>query len=195
MLEKIICYLTGKLEDTGYFQKIFPFVELIQKGDNLRPAEYLGKGQYKDVTRFDHYNGMAYLRKVGSTRTSKDDEFSEVPCDTTLKFEYSLRLVVCVPKSSLTKDDEFSDERMTNTIISALTGESGSIKPQLKALSVTIIPSQVITNNKDVLNEEYPGFALADINYKYAYAAIDFLVTVHIKQSCITTECEEAYYA
>jgi hypothetical protein len=195
MLEKIICYLTGKLNETEYFQKIFPFVELIQKGDNLRPAEYLGKGQFKDVTRFDHYNGMAYFRKAGSTKTSEgDDEISEVPCSLLLKFEYPLRLVMCVPKEKLTKDDEFSDERMTNTILSVVTGEGGAIKNQLKALEVTFIPTQVITSNKDVLNDEYPGFSINDINYKYAYAAIDLTVTVQIKQSCLQTECEEAYY-
>ncbi len=194
MLEQIICFIISGLGSSNYFEKIFPLVELIQKDKGYRPAEYVGKGQFKDVTLFDHYNGMAYFRQTGGKRISKlDPKEGEVACQTYLQIEYPLRLVACIPKSKLSNDDAFSDDRIATTIGALLTSENGLINGQLKASYVSVIPTDVISSNKDVLDQEYPGLEIKDVNYAFAYLAVDFLVTVQIKASCINSECINGY--
>lgn len=180
MLKEIICHLVDKVQATDYFEKVFPFVELLAKG----PAEYIGKGQYSDVTRFDHYNGMAYFRKNGDAITSRLER-DGVPCGMWLNIETPMRMVACVPKAKLEEDDAFADEYIAETFTKVLSFEGGALVSDIKASYLSSIPVRVVTDNKSVLSQEYDG-TLEEINFSYAYLAIDFNVTVQIKSDCIT---------
>lgn len=197
MLERVTDYLVGRVSESNYFQKIFPFVELIEKEDTMRPAEYIGKGQYSDVTRFDNYDGMAYFRMTGKERITKDnvDALDLASCDQKLTVVFPMRIVACVPKSSASKDDAFTDERISRTLMAHLLTDGGALKDDLRATSVKIFPESITFSNKEILSEEYRGLEkLQDINYEFSYHAIDFSVTIKIKESCLTAECQEAYY-
>lgn len=194
MLEQIICFLITQLGASNYFEKIIPLVELVAKDKGYRPAEYVGKGQFQEISHFDHYNGLAYFRQAGSERVIKiEPKEGEVGCQTFLQIEYPLRLVACIPKAKLSKDDAFTDDRIATTISKMITGENGLINGQIKAFYTSVIPSDVISRNKDVLAQEYEGDQLKDINYAFAYLAVDFIVTVQIKASCIQGECDNDY--
>lgn len=198
MLDRITDYLTGKILETEYFDKVFPFVEIVTKQDASYPAQYCGKGQYQQVNNFDNYNGLAYFRMTGKerySRASQNDLMDMASCEDKFEITFPLRLVACVPKSKLSKDDAFTDERISRTLISYLVTNGGALKDDLKATSVKIFPDTVTFQNQEILNEEYSGIEkMKDINYNFSYHAIDFSVIVEVKESCLTEECLEAYY-
>lgn len=196
MLDRITDYLKGKLSESNYFQKIYPLVEIVSKQDTSYPAYYTGKGQHEQVTNFDNYNGLAYFRLAGKQRINKASSNDLMGiCDTKLEMTFPLRLVACVPKSSLSKDDAFTDERISRTLISHLLTDGGPLKDELRATLLKIFPESVSFSNQDILNEEYSGLEnMKQINYNFSYHAIDFNVVIEIKESCLTDECLEEYY-
>lgn len=196
MLERITDYLVGRVSLSGYFDELFPFVELIER-DNIKfPAIYKGNGEYGAVNDFDNYNGMAYFRMNGKQRlTDISDNSSFDMCDKKLEVVYPMRIVAVVPKSKLSKDDAFTDDRVSRTLIELLLQDGGDLKSQLKASSLSIFPEMVTFDNYQVLAEEYQNLPkMKDVNFNFSYHAIDFTVTINIKQSCLTAECEEVYY-
>lgn len=196
MLSRITEHLHAAIEATGYFEKIFPMAELIAKGDMVYPATYCEKGEYKSVNNFDQYNGLAYIRMDGKQRFQNASQNSDMPiCDPDVQMEFPLRLVACIPKAKLSADDAFSDERVSRTLIAALTQVGGQIKQSLRASGYTSFPDAVDMDSRSILREEYHNVEkMQDINYGFSYCAIDFTVTIKIKASCITAECDEAYY-
>lgn len=196
MLSRITEHIHTALESTDYFDTIFPFVEKIKRDGKEFPAMYCQDGQYKSVNNFDSYYGVAYIRQTGKQRFSNVTEQPKMPaCDLLLSIETPLRIVVCIPKKKLSVDDAFSKERVSTTLIKALTGQGGLIKQELKANDYLSLPQNVDTDARSVLNEEYSGLEkMQDINYNYCYCAIDLNITIKIKASCITTECQMEYY-
>lgn len=196
MLERITDYLVGKISESNYFQKIYPFVEIVNKDNASYPAQYTSKGQYEHVSNFDNYSGMAYFRMTGKQRINRAQSNDMIGmCDTKLEITIPLRLVACVQKSTLTKDDAFTDERISRTLISHLLTDGGPLKDELQATSLKIFPESVTYSNQDILNEEYSGLEnMKQINYNFSYHAIDFNVVIEIKESCLSTECTEQYY-
>lgn len=194
MLKSILTYLYGRVDETGYFEKIFPLVELVERDGITYPAHYTGKGQYESVSNFDAWNGMAYFRLTTKQIINKPAFDPMSMCDEAVDMTFNLRLVACVPKSKLSEDDAFADERISKTIISKLIIDGGWIKDELKATSFTAFPSVVTYDNRQILQEEYNNVSkMKDVNYNYSYHAIDFAVTVRVKESCLTTECEPYY--
>lgn len=189
MLEIIICYLIAKLKPTNYFETLFPLAELIRtsgKSDAFRPVVYLANGQAKDISVYDHFNGVCYFRETGKETS---EEINKGNCRTELQIQHPLRLVGCVPKSKLTKDDNYSDDRIANSLRKVLTENGGLLKNYLKANSLSISVSSISKNHREILSEEYPGTEFKDINLNYSLVAIDFNVTVAIYADCIESEC------
>lgn len=194
MLNRIISYLYGKIDDTGYFEKIYPFVEQVERDGIVYPSQYIGNGQYESVSNFDSYNGLAYFRLLSKQIINRPSPDPMSMCDESLEMIYPLRLVACIPKSKLSEDDSFADERISKTLISKLLVNGGAIKDELKASSFVSFPSTVTFDNRQILQEEYNNVTkMKDVNYNYSYHAIDFTITVRVKESCLTTECEPYY--
>lgn len=196
MLSRISEHLHAAIESTGYFEAIYPMAELISKDDVVYPALYCENGEYKSVNNFDNYNGLAYVRMNGKQRFRDVTERRDWPgCDPDVEMEFPLRLIACVPKKKLSKDDALTDERVSRTLIAAITATGGQIKQSLKASHYASFPESVDMDSKSILREEYRNMPkMQDINYNFCYCAIDFTVTIIIKASCITAECDEAYY-
>lgn len=194
MLSKIISYLYGRVDETGYFEKIYPLVEQVERDGIVYPAQYIGNGNYESVNNFDSYNGVAYFRLTTKQIINRPSPDPMSMCDEYIEMIFPLRLVGCVPKSKLSEDDAFADERISKTIISKLIIDGGSIKDELRASSFVSFPSVVTFDNRQILSEEYNNASkMKGVNYNYSYHAIDFTVTVKVKESCLTTECEEYY--
>ena len=188
MLEKITEHLIDKLEATNYFQKLFPFVELIDRDGKSSPEFYDKKGQYQKVSNFDHYNGLCYIRQTASDTVSKLEENSRA-CKILLQFVYPLRVVACVPKEKTGNDDAFTDDRVAKDLIRILTSEGGLIQQTLNASYISFIPTQVTKSKTQVIADEYSGYDIK-INLKYSYIAIDLNCVVNIYDSCLEDPCE-----
>jgi hypothetical protein len=196
VIEKIICHLVDRASESNYFEKIFPFARIITNigvFDNKqviqsKPAQYNGNGQLDDVTIFDNKNGTAYFRMNGKLNISSPVN-NGVPCDDELKFAFPIRFVGCVQKSKLSKDDAFSEERMSQSLINKLSFKKGSLTKDLQAISVTFIPSSVTFDGYTIASEEYRNRGITTFNFNFAYIAIDFTASVVIKINCLQNEC------
>lgn len=190
MLSAIQQNIVSRLQATGYFDKIYPMVELVAKGDTVFPAQYCGQGQYTQVSNYDNYNGLAYIRMIGKERiSSADDEFAM--CDPVVQVEYPMRMVACVPKNKLSVDDAYADDRISKTLVIAITQKGGTIKQVLKAIDYSTLVDAIDFDNRRILSEEYQNIPkMQDINYRFSYHAIDFVVMVKTRLSCMAGECD-----
>lgn len=195
MLEKIICYLTDLTKQSGYFETVFPLARMTSKPAEVNgrtitqswPVQYTTKGQQDDVTIFDNKSGVAYFRLTGKVNISTPLN-NQVPCNDELKFDFPIRLVGCVQKSKI-KDDTFAEERLTLSLIQQLAFKHGPLTKDLSATSVTFIPTNTDLDGASIASQEYRNKGIKEINYNYAYIAIDFTASVTIKINCITPEC------
>jgi hypothetical protein len=188
-------YLTSLMEGSGYFEKVFPLVDQVVRSDGkMAPEQCCGKGQYTKVNDFDHVKGLCYFRETGSETVSRVDKENDVPCKILSQITYPLRMVAIVPKELLSKDDAFSDERISKTLLKILTMQGGPVQSSLKAINILFQPSVILKNHVDILAQEYSGYdKMKNLNFKYSYHAIDFNVTVDIYNDCIIPECELSY--
>lgn len=196
MLERIICFLVDLTKQSGYFETVFPLARMTSKpakiGDRVViqswPVQYTTKGQQDDVTIFDNKSGVAYFRLTGKVGISTPIN-NQVPCNDELKFDFPIRLVGCVQKKNLIKDDTFAEERLTRSLIQQLTISHSELTKDLSAKKVTFIPSNIEMDGASIAAQEYRNKGIIEINYNYAYIAIDFTASVTIKINCITPEC------
>lgn len=193
MTKAIVQYINAKLAVLNYFDKQFELVEIITRSDGQkRPAEYHHKGEYKDVTKFDKYNGMSYIRKRGSVTTSETDDTLSA-CGDLINLSMPLRLVAVIPRKKLTCDDKYSEDVIASTITRELTDRTSDLKKTFHARSGRISIDSYNTNGNEILSEEYSGIQATDINFKFAYIAFDIAVNLLINKNCLTKDCDGAY--
>lgn len=193
MLELIISRLLTVVKGLDYFERIIPLVEQKSDGEKTMPHEYLGKGQYSPISNFDNYNGVAYLRRTGNIDSNRSGEKPIAACIQLIDFSYPLRLVAAIKRELLPKDCAFSDDIFAIEIAGKLVGQNGKLKSDLGATTVEINPSKILFDRSQILNEEYPGRKITDIDYKMSYIAIDLQVKVTINKNCIKTICDQQY--
>ena len=194
MIKDVIEFLNDSLEDTGYFDQRFGLCELVQRSDGqISPKQYCGKGEWKEVSNFDSYNGVSYFRKTGDTGIEllepDDATASLIACEDTNVFTFPLKLVGCIPRKKLKTDDAYSDDRTVNSLIAAVQADTSGLATLLQARTIYITADSYTTNNQAILSEEYTNISPNDINYNFIYFAINITVEVNILTSCIITEC------
>lgn len=189
MIRAISEHISDALVD--YVETYFPLVELKSDDKKTFPAYYEG-GEYKHVSNFDSYNGMAYLRVDGKPIAQEYTD-ETVPCANVLQFIYPIRVVFAIPRSKVKTDDAFAKESLAMDLIRAITTKGGPLKATLLARSVSIMPTAWDVDSIRVLKEEYEDHPI-DINYKFIYGMIGFNVDIIIKKDCIKNSCDEVCY-
>jgi hypothetical protein len=188
MLKDAIEFINSKLEVLNYFEKSYGLCEIITKGDKSFPAQYNTGGEYRQINNFDKYNGVSYTRKRGDIRIS-DEENTLQACTLLSRVRIPLRLVVIIPRKKLDCDNEYSEDVIAQTIIRAITTRSGDLKTALGARMATLMIDSYSTDSISILSEEYSSSKKKDINYKFAYLALNIDVEAVVTQDCLTREC------
>lgn len=192
MIKATIEFINAKLATMNYFEKSFGLCETISKGAKTFPAEYHSKGEYKQVNNFDSYNGVSYIRKRGDISISDEDNTMQA-CGILSNVNVPLRLVVVIPRKKLDCDDNYSEDVIAQTIMRELLSKSPELKVALRARQARIQVDSYSTDSLSILNEEYGSYAKKDINYKYAYLALDLSVIALVTHDCLTQDCYEVY--
>jgi len=196
MIRQIAEFFDTKLALTGWVEKFFPLVKQNFDGDKGVPEYYKGRGQYEQVSNFDNWNGMAYLRLTSSPSVNENTDNQNIKaCANAYSINYPLRLVFCIKRSQLKLDDAFAEDRLVTDLIKALAGKNGTLKSNLRAMATNIVPESWTTESVDVIRDEYPGRNDVDINMEFIYGAINFNVSILIDKNCITDSCEDNCYA
>ena len=192
MIKATIEFINQKLATLNYFEKSFGLCEVISKGDKTFPAEYVSKGEYKQINNFDKYNGVSYLRKNGDVSIS-DETNTLQACGILSNINIPLTLIVVVPRNKLDCDDNYSEDVIAQTIMKELLTKGGELKTVLKARNARLQVDGYSTNSLAIISGEYSNYPKKDINYKYAYLSLDISVLATVTHDCLTQDCYGFY--
>ena len=187
MIDLITAYLTEKVATLELFKKIVPLAEIITKEDETAfPAQYCGKGEYKDILDFDRNNGLIYFRKNGSISSDTSDNNS-VGSENGIKLTIPFKTVFAIRKDIIKGlDNAFIDDKMCLNLIAILTDNNiKSLKKSLKAEGVSIVIQTWNTDRIKVWEEEYKKIPM-EMPFEYVYASIDFNVVIEGSVNCFT---------
>lgn len=189
MIESIVSYLKTVLEASDYFEKVFPLCEIRENPNEKKPAHYKCKGQYEDIN-IDHENGLAYFLRDG------DPSFSVYTgamltdsCATYLTVRYPLKAILTVPKAKLPTDDEYTEDRIAQSLIALIGDNTAALKVTLNAKEVSFFIPKYSTHKMGILREQYGTTATNEPNYKLAYLSLSITAEVVIDEDCIEPEC------
>lgn len=193
MIKTITEYINTKLLALNYFQRQYGLCVQITRSDGRKmPAQYLGKGEYMDISNFDKYSGVSYMRKRGSISIA-DIEDNLIGCTSLLSINVPLKLIVIVPRKKLPCDDRYAEDKMILSIIKAVTSRSSDLKRSLSAKKASIFITSFNTSNSEVLKEEYTNIKKTGMNFKYVYASLDIEANIITDKNCIDQDCELTY--
>jgi hypothetical protein len=191
MIQLIIPYLITQIESLELFRNIIGLAEIITKGEDSYPAQYCGKGNYKNVLDIDYKNGLIYFRKTGSVTIDPSDNNS-IGSENDLKITIPLRAVFAIKKNTVKGlDDSFIDDKMCLNLIKVITDNNvRSLKQSLKVSTVGFIVQNWNTSREQVWSEEFKNIPM-EMDFEYVYASIDFNVNIEGSKECFTEyNCE-----
>ncbi len=187
MLSTIINRLSTAISTR--LQQNYGLAKILYQGKKSFPAKYVGQGQYKPI-EIDNWAGMNYFRLNGDIASSNEEV--RASCGKAIKLIYPIRLIACVKKSVLGKDDAFSSETLSLLLIKDIKSIT-ELPSDLSAMRASIEVSRFSTDDKEILSREYSGIELLKngINYEYCLVAIDMDIEILINADCIELTCKE----
>lgn len=187
MLSDLITYLNGLLTTAGYFDKVYPLAELIQRKEKTFPGVFYedkGKnGEYQTVTGFDKEQGISYWRLSGPIGTANED--SQVSARSHFVGTYPL-VLVCGIKRSLLGDynTAYSHDRMSRAIHKLFKDNEANAKRAIGASRVTFELGSVTHDRYQIQSEEFIEVS-KQVSSNYLILKLEFTVTVASKKACI----------
>lgn len=191
MLSNIISALNVRLLQTNYFKETYGLSTLVNPDGNSYPVLYCGKGSYKHVSNFDELNGSCYWRKTGSTSSSDIDVTSMVSSKKMVRLTFPLRLVAVVSREKMTIDNPYNAETLARTIFGVINKNlNGNIRQTVGARAIYLNLTSIEDSNADVFGVEFAGSDQKMLNDKLVICALNFSISVDIRQDCIVGECD-----
>lgn len=184
MLEAIILYINNRISGLDTFARLFSLCELIKDADeSVFPAEYCSKDEYKNVTDFDFFKGVAYHRLRGEV-TRSEIEGANSGCDLQITQTYPMRTVALVGKDILNTDNNFIDLKIAENIINILTIKNNNIlAKELKADVVTIKINSYTIDKEVILSNEFQNIK-PKVDFNNVMVSIDYDVIVEGSHKC-----------
>jgi len=171
MITYLYCDLADKLKDSGYFESVYEYTEII--------------------------NGSAYIRKRGNVSMQIDRTATRLTsCSDTIQMVTAtipLRLVVAVPKTQL-EDSPLVDDILAADLIGVLQSDMQATATAMDATSVICAVSGYDTDSVTIWEAENKGVALDETKvYRFAYLAIDFICEIRGDVQCLQNCLKNEY--
>lgn len=190
MIKDIIGGLNKNLECLELFQNIFG-LGFLQKSANesqeiTQPVVYDKDGELIAVA--DHFDsdiyGLSYWRKTGDV--SVDHIQSAISTNNDVQFIYPLQLFGLIKRSILKDDDEFADDLVCLDIIKELVNDNwADLKQTIGAKRLVVEANGYSNDRNQIINNEFAGTKLDDIDFAFAVFTINFKITVLTNKNCI----------
>lgn len=186
MLEKIIVKLHSKIADR--FDQFYPLVELIEVSeDKVLPKQYVSDGQYKAIN-FDNFAGVGYFRIKEPVTIEESESPTPKPVH---DFKYSLRLVGCIKKSVIGRDDPYSCDTLCLTLTKDLEAANRFIMQEVSARRGSVEVTSYQTVASEVVKEEFSGVEnFKSVPFDYCLVSLDITVTINTTKECINNNCQ-----
>lgn len=185
ILQDALCNLKSSLMETGYFNRFYEYVHQVKEGVEVTPQYYNGKGGYIDVYNFD-VNGSGYIRKTGAMNLTDSGLPQVTSCSEgdIVNVNYPLRAVFAVPRTKL-NDNAFAEDQLALDLMAAISNEATAIT---NVSEVSFNTTSYKTDRLQIWKEEIQGIE-HQMNFKLAYVAIDFTLTLTTTIGCLTADC------
>ncbi len=188
MVQQIIEHLKSVLNETGFFQKIYPLCVLVKTGNSTKPVRYIGGGKMEDIVYFSNNEGLGYFRKTADVKISEAPFIKTTSCKTgPNNYKYQLKFIGCVPKSKAECDNEYADDYICNTIVSSISGLSGLAK-EIGAISVKANIEGFKTDAPVVYQSEFAGQTI-EFPFQYSLFSVNFIVNIVAAPECFQKLC------
>lgn len=190
MIEDVLKYLQSLVQSTGLFSKVYDLCELITVDNKTYPAWYNGS-EFQDISGFDRNDGTAYFRKAGSVNIkSTEDKFVTTSCGNIYDVSIPLTLVCIINKEKATCNNAFASDEFAEILINLFNDSSS---PDNVVWSDIIVRSYT-TNTNEVLKREYLNPSITQMNFKFAYIAIDIDMYITVDGDCLKQPCYNGQY-
>lgn len=187
ILKTALCNLTDSLMESGYFNRLYAYAEIVDHGEKSYPQVYEGKGQYKSIYDFD-VNGTGYIRKNGDAYSDHVSGVRVTGCSDTnplIDLIIPLRFVAAVPKDKL-GDDPFSDDRLAFDLMGYISRKQTAVTDVQHVLGRV---SSYTTDRSRVWSGEVTGIEKT-VDLTKTFIAMDFTLTFRASLECIKQTCE-----
>lgn len=184
MKEAVITYLNGRLQETEYLSRILCLCEMVKQGEQTYPAQYKGKGQYAMVADFDKHDGTSYWVADGK-ETFRQNDTNTTGCGILYDISIPVKLIAVSRKVKGT-DDEYSSDRLGDSLISSLTLNNAALKVALKAKKVQVLVESKSTDRTQILSDQFQGIEFK-LPYTYSVVEIGLNILITTNSTCITT--------
>lgn len=190
MIQYIACDIKDKIMASGFVTEHYEFGTIIRRDDKTFPAMYIGGGNYETLSDKD-INGHSYLRTTGKVTYSNPlvtDNVKTSSCggDDFVQVNIPLRIVLTVPKSKL-GDNAFSEQRLADEVLVILSDDITITEIVTRSINYNV--TDIDTDPLSVWRGEVSGVDY-QMNFRYAYIAVNFTAQVIINPSCLLDACQ-----
>jgi hypothetical protein len=188
MVQQIIEHLTRVLNETGYFQKIYPLSVLVKNGNYTKPVHYVGGGALEDIIYFSNNEGLGYFRKVGDVSIDPATVIKTKSCSENInQYSYTLKFIACVPKVKAVCDDAYADDMIAQGLISSL-GNITGLSAEIGAKSSSVSVTSFNTVGSEILKEEFGGQTI-EFPFQYSLISLTISAVIIANSDCFKVSC------
>lgn len=158
-------------------------VEMIQKGDEILPAVYSGRGNYKVVNDYDKYSSYSYWRLEDTSESEEEEPGSIEPI---LIREYSLKYLYIVNRTKNTSNSKDLGDKLRNTVIQGMDEVTRAVENTLKVQRVRIEFTGLETNRHEIAESELAG---REFPMQFLPLLFDISITIRYTKNCLIDVC------
>jgi hypothetical protein len=185
MIKEIIEFENERIVQLPFFSSVNGLAELRNVSDGkVAPAIYKDK-KWQSI-QFTGL-GTTYWRKNSDVNYSQVDSFTSGRA--AYESIFDLVFIALTTRSEFPEDDNYSADRLAQSLIKAITLTGGDLKRSLKAQQLTVRPLSYSTNSAAIKEQEFTGITQRDFMQKDIAISIEFEVTVVAKNYCVDEVC------
>lgn len=179
-IEAIIETLNSRLQNSGLIKNTYG---IAIKGDRAKDKAdyivYIGNGQSKPVTDFDHFTGSSFWVRNGAMNTSPAAN-SKRSCEDLFSYSHPMRLVSVILRNELICDNGYSLDQFSESIIKEISGK----------ITSDLTSAKLITVSPRSYTDQFTNLIIPS---KFLVAVIDFTINYTISNKCLPDNCPAEY--
>ncbi len=178
MIYDLIYNLDPKIE---FIDKPAGLIELITDAQGKkRPAKYLGKGKYKDITNFGKKLYTSFWRLDGDVKQEKKQGLTIK--QRIVKRTYNLKYVIVTERGKCSIEEELFDK-----VVFDISKCENDLKKYLGLNYLSINAQSYTTDRAKIGKREY--FRDFEFNMDYLVLSIDFKIEAEFDLKCLENLC------
>ena len=190
-IEAAINWMNVQLEAMPFFSNVYGLCELKPNGQGVsEPVFFVAASETPQKVKFNKL-GSTYFRKRGAFTITENTDDNMRSCDTLYTFNAPLRLFALTKRKEFPMSNAFAADRLSQTLVKALTTQNGQLKTQMAVNRVEIRARAYSTDSATIKSDELAGLtSVVDFKHYDIIIAIDIDIVVVAYSNCLEEACE-----